>query len=214
MAVPFGEKRLGTLVIAPQCLSDFIDFAIGAFMSQSSVIAGTSRWRNSIGEHVGDEGFSLSSLPGDRRMVAACGFTSDGFSAAAQEVILNGRLISLLPDLYTANKTGLKRAKSYGGAWALANGAQSLEELIGSVETGLLMYRFSGGTPQASGDFSGVAKNSFIIREGHITDAAKETTVSGNLADMFMNLRGLSSTLICDGSSVMPYAAFGGITIS
>ena len=38
--------------------------------------------------------------------------------------------------------------------------------------------------------------------------------ISGNLADMLMNVRGISCEQVVDGMSALPYIAFDGITIS
>lgn len=77
-----------------------------------------------------------------------------------------------------------------------------------------MVGRFSGGAPGISGDFSGVAKNSFLIENGKITDAVSETMISGNLAEMLNSLVDISSDTVADGESVMPYAAFSGVTVS
>ena len=76
------------------------------------------------------------------------------------------------------------------------------------------MGRFSGGQPSSNGDFSGVAKNSFLIENGKIGPALSETMIAGNLADMLNHLRAVSREQVADGMSVLPYMAFDGITIS
>ncbi|HZK29555.1 MAG TPA: metallopeptidase TldD-related protein, partial [Clostridia bacterium] len=77
-----------------------------------------------------------------------------------------------------------------------------------------LVGRFSGGNPGTSGDFSGVAKNTFLIENGEVKDALSETMVSGNLADLLVNIRAISSELVKDGSSVLPWIAFNGVVVS
>jgi len=212
-AKPFGKKAIGTVIIAPQCLSVMLSHTLRAFLNDSSLISGSSRWRNALGTQVADKNFTLTAAPVDNRLVTGARFTDEGFATENQSIIENGFLNSLLANLYVSNKTGLPRALNSGGSLVLEKGEKTLDEIISTVEDGILMYRFSGGNPQASGDFSGIAKNSFIIKNGKITGAAKETTISGNLADMFMNIRAISSETVCDGSSIMPYAAFDGITI-
>ena len=53
-----------------------------------------------------------------------------------------------------------------------------------------------------------------MIEDGKITDAAAETMISGNLADMLMNVRDISAETVADGVTLMPYISFDGITIS
>ena len=74
--------------------------------------------------------------------------------------------------------------------------------------------RFSGGEPSPGGDFSGVAKNSFLIENGRITGALSETMISGNIADMLKHGRAVSRATMDDGVVSVPYMAFDGVTIS
>jgi len=59
-----------------------------------------------------------------------------------------------------------------------------------------------------------VSKNAFLIKNGQVTHAVSETMISGNLAGMLNNVRGISSEVFKDGGSVLPYLAVDGITIS
>ena len=93
-------------------------------------------------------------------------------------------------------------------------GERSLEELIASVENGLLLNRFSGGNPSPNGDFSGVAKNSFLIRNGKIASAVSETMISGNIAALLKNILAVSRERVSDGMTVVPWVKAAGITIS
>ncbi len=74
--------------------------------------------------------------------------------------------------------------------------------------------RFSGGSPSTGGEFSGVAKNSFLIENGRIKCALSETMISGCVADMLKNIRSVSSDVLKDGSVALPYVAFDGLTVS
>ena len=91
---------------------------------------------------------------------------------------------------------------------------KSINEIIAGIDKGIYVMRFSGGQPAPSGEFSGVAKNSFLIENGRITRPLTETMISGNVADMLNNVAGISSEASVDGSSILPYVAFGGVTIS
>ena len=104
--------------------------------------------------------------------------------------------------------------KNTGGDLVVEPGDKTLAELIASVDKGLLMGGFSGGQPGTNGEFSGVAKNSFLIENGKIKGAVTETMVNGNLGEALRNIRGISKELLCNGDSVVPYIAVDGIVIS
>ena len=76
------------------------------------------------------------------------------------------------------------------------------------------MPRISGGHPASCGDFSAVAKNSFLIENGKLGPAVSETMISGNLAEMLLHPVGASAERIADGSTLLPYLSFSGITVS
>ena len=78
----------------------------------------------------------------------------------------------------------------------------------------LILGGFSGGQPGRHGEFSGVAKNSFLIEKGKVKCAVTETMVNGNLGEAFRNIRGITAEVLCDGGSVVPYIAVDGIVIS
>ena len=96
----------------------------------------------------------------------------------------------------------------------MEGGDQPLEDIIKGIQKGLLVGRFSGGEPATNGDFSGVAKNSFLIEDGQVGQAVSEMMISGNLGTMMNNLRGISRETVADGSRVLPWLAVDGITIS
>ena len=87
-------------------------------------------------------------------------------------------------------------------------------EMIASIDKGLILGGFSGGEPGTNGEFSGVAKNSFLIENGKVKCAVTETMVNGNLGEAFRHIRSISKELLCSGGSVVPYIAVDGIVIS
>ena len=112
------------------------------------------------------------------------------------------------------NKTGGTRAGNESWNLEIPAGQKTLEEIITGIDRGIFVMRFSGGQPASSGEFSGVAKNSFMIENGKITCALKETMISGCVPDMLNSIREISSDVLRDGTVSMPYIAFDGITIS
>ncbi|MBQ8915364.1 MAG: TldD/PmbA family protein [Clostridia bacterium] len=207
-------KFTGTMVLSPGCLCDFMGSIIDKFASDTTILEGTSIWKDAIGTKVADEGITVSFAPGAEGVVCGQSYTTEGFIAEDFDFIKDGVLKSFLTSLYIANKTGVERAKNSGGNMVIAAGDKSLDEIIKGIDRGILVGRFSGGDPAQNGDFSGVAKNSFLIENGKITDAASETMISGNLAAMLKSLAGISKERVADGYSLLPWAAFDGITVS
>lgn len=213
-AVKFTDKFCGTAVFAPICLSDFISIITDSFTGDYSLIEGTSPWKDKLGQKVADESFTLSVIPHDDRVVCGERITADGYKSENFDIIKNGILESFCLSEYASRRTGLKRSKSTSCCIEVKNGTRTLDELIAGIDKGILVCRFSGGAPANNGDFSGVAKNSFLIKDGKIDTPLSETMISGNMADMLNKISGITKDTVSDGSGVLPYVAFDGVTVS
>ena len=207
-------KFVGTVILTPGCLGDLLGSAIDNFAGDQHVLDGTATWLSKLGEKVADESLTVKMTVSDPRLAMTDHYTSEGYPAENYNIIENGILRGFDISDYVARKTSLRRAPNDSGRFVIEGGKKTLAEMIASVDRGLIVARFSGGEPSSNGDFSGVAKNSFIIENGKVTEAAAETMISGNLADMLLNMGDISAETVCDGFSLMPYISFGGVTIS
>ena len=156
----------------------------------------------------------MLSAPLSEEIVGGYRSTSDGSIAENMTLIENGVLKNFVVSRYGSKRTGLPRSKNDGGCYIMNGGNTSLSDMIKNVKKGLIMNRFSAGSPGVNGDVTGVAKNSFLIEDGKIVGAVSETMFSGNLTEMLLNVRAISEERINDGSSILPWVDFGGVTIS
>ena len=100
------------------------------------------------------------------------------------------------------------------GCMVIPAGDKSISEIISGIDKGLVVSRISGGNPASSGDFSMVAKNSFIIENGKVGESVSEVMINGNLAGLLNNIRAISREKEPDGGTSLPWIAFDGVTIS
>ncbi|NLY54317.1 MAG: TldD/PmbA family protein [Firmicutes bacterium] len=213
-ARPLTGKFVGDVIITPDCLNMFIQYYMGTFLGDRALIAGTSPLKDKLGEQVAASKLTLSAQPVSPDMAAGYFVTGDGFAAENVTYIENGVLKSFLLSQYGSKKTGLERAKNSGGCWVIEPGDKSLDEMIAQVERGILLARYSGNNPSPNGDFSGVAKNSYYIENGKIMYPVNETMVSGNLAEVFKNIKDVSAERTDFGMALLPYVLSSGVTIS
>ncbi len=211
---PVSGKFTGTVVLQPGCLADLLGTALESFTGDAAMISGTSIWKDKLHQQVASEKLTVRMAPLDPRIQGGERWTGEGYVSEDYTLIEKGSLNCFMLSQYGANRTGLDRAKNTDGAMIVEQGTQSLDEIIAGIEYGLLVGRFSGGAPSNNGDFSGVAKNSFRIQNGKLTGAVSETMISGNLAEMFRNVRAISKETAMDGGSVLPWLAADGIVIS
>ena len=212
---PLEGKFVGPVVLAPYALSEIVLWTImGNFVSDCCLIDGSSIWKDKLGETVADPRFSMSFRPFRDDVVVPNRHTGEGYPTENYDLIRDGRLVSFALSQYGANRTGGKRAGNDGSNMIVASGDKPLEEIIAGIDRGVLVMRFSGGSPSPAGEFSGVAKNSFLIENGKIAGALTETMISGSVPEMLKSIRDISSDTLQDGSESLPYIAFDGITVS
>ena len=205
-AESIGGSFSGTLLLHPNCLADFLSSAMQLYCEDDSVIEKTSLWKNRLGKQVADRRLTLSVAPLDSRIMGGERYTPEGFHAEDYVWIQNGILKSFCLSLYGERASGFPRAKNGDCCLVAEPGDTPFRELLASIERGILVGRFSGGEPAPNGDFSGVAKNSFLIEHGEIKCALNETMISGNLAELLLNITGISEEIYCDGSNALPWS--------
>lgn len=213
-AQPLDGKFTGKVLVAPTCLGELVDTALDKFAGATELINGTAAWKDKLGQKVADEKLSVSIVPLDPRISGGERITDDGYVSENYDMIRNGVLLDFGLSEYAARKTGNERAPSTSSCMAIAPGDKTLDEIVKSIDKGLLLCRFSGGEPAVNGDLSGVAKNSFLIENGALSHAVTETMIAGNLERMLNDIVAISKETVEDGSSVLPYVLFDGVTVS
>lgn len=210
----FRGKFEGDVIFTPSCFGSLLGAVEGNFLSDGALMEGTSIWKDQIGKQVAAESFKWSSCPRSEELAGGYFTTADGYEARNMDIIKGGVLQNFVLGRYASKKTGLSRSVSGGGCYIVDGGDVSLQEMISSVKHGLLVGRFSGGSPSSDGTLSGIAKNSFEIRDGKICDAVNEVMISGNLAQMLKDITQISSERINDGDSCLPWIKIRNITVS
>ena len=206
-------KFTGTMVLTPDCLANFMYF-VGNLVSGGNIVDKTSIWIDKLDKQVADSRITVRIDPLDERVVCGETLTFDGFKSEGYDLIKNGVLKYFMLNQYCARKSGFKMAPNGSFSMVIEPGEKSIEDIIKNIDKGILVGDFSGGQPPINGDFSGVAKNSYLIENGKVTTPVTEAMINGNLADMLMNLVDVSSELSVDGMNVVPYMAFNGIVVS
>ena len=207
------DKFVGNMVVTPDCIGDFLGF-ITSDISDGKMISGNSLYSEKLNEQITHPKLTFHSRPVSQEIADGYFITSDGYVAENSTIVDKGILKTHLLGIYGAKKLSKNRAVNDGGAYIVDVGDKPHAEMIKNIDQGVLLARFSGGSPANNGDFSGVAKNSYYIENGEIKHPLTETMVSGNIREMFENLDEISSDRIDFGSGILPWISFKGITVS
>jgi len=210
---PVKDKFVGDIIITPDCLGSFLSM-IESYISDYMIISGKSVYKDKLEQSIANNKLTLHSHPLSEKLDANYFVTADGYVCDNSTIIDKGILKTLLLGIYGANKTGGTRSINGGGAHIVEPGDQSLKDIISSTNKGILLSRFSGGSPSDNGDFSGVAKNSYYIENGEVKYPISETMISGNICKMLYDIKDISKETVNFGYSIYPWIQFSGITIS
>lgn len=211
---PVSGKFVGTVILTPDVFSGIINDAISNFASGGALLEGTSPWADMVGKQVASEKLTLHLAPRDERILTGAVISGEGFINEDFTLIENGILKSFVMGRYYAKKLGLEPSPNATSRYIAQAGDSKLADMIKGVKKGLWVGRLSGGAPAANGDFSAVAKNSFLIEDGEIKQAVSETMINGNLKDMLMNISAVSEEALADGSTVLPFVSVENLVIS
>ena len=210
--VPSGNYRA---IIDAKCMPDLLGVFAGVFSAESAQ-KGLSLLAGKEGETIASEIVTLMDdplLPGG---LASQPFDAEGVATHTKAVIENGKLTTLLHNLKTARKAGVKTtgnaAKSgYAGAvnvspsnFYLKPGEKTQAELFADMGDGLVITEVSGlhaGANPISGDFSLIAQG-YTVKDGKKDKPVEQITVAGNFYQLLKNIRAVGSDLTFPGSPI------------
>lgn len=208
---PIPATFVGDVIFTPDSLGTLLEPVVQA-LSGYTLMKGTSPFQEAIGDAIASPLLTVANRPCSTEFLAAS-FDGDGVPSSDLPIIADGRLQHHLVDWYTSRK--LSREMTAGTtALDVSAGDKSFEEIVASTERGIVLGRFSGGTPNPKLDFSGVAKNSFYVEDGQVRHAIQETMIAGNFADLLQSIRAVGSTAVNYGGHRFPAVATTGATIS
>lgn len=212
-AKSISESFKGDIIISPSQLHMFTYYFI-EHLTVSRFITDSSVLKDKIGKSVAGPRLTIHSAVNDKRISDKKFVTTDGFEARDMPIVEGGILKNYLLEQYGARKTSNKRSDSYCDSIIIENGDENIDDMIKTVKKGILLRRFSFGNPGDNGDFSGVAKNSYYIEDGEIKFPIKEVMITGNLFELFKNIKSISKETDNFGSAVIPWVKVSDLNIS
>lgn len=163
---------------------------------------GMSLLNNKVGKKIGSDVLTIIDDPLLKNGMASAPFDGEGVACYTKEIVKNGNLVTLLHNLKTAAKDGVKSTgnasrPSYASTidvspsnFYIKPGQAEFEQLVNRVNNGLLITELQGlhsGANSISGDFSLAAKG-FEISNGEITRPIEQITIAGNFYKVLENV--------------------------
>lgn len=203
------------VIINNEAMVSLLSTFAGIF-SGDAVQKGLSLLKDKEGEIIAADIVNLVDDPHLEDGLASVSFDDEGVATLKTYLIKNGKLNSLLHNLKTANKAGVKSTgngfkSSYASPISVSPtnfyiepGINSVEEMTKKINKGLIITDFAGlhsGANSITGDFSLAAKG-FYIEDGIKTHPVEQITVAGNFFTLLNNIEEIGSDLKFPMSSV------------
>lgn len=207
-----GAKSIASgkyqIVFSNLTMSDMLSTFSGVF-SAAAAQKGLSLLKDKEGEKIASDIVNIIDDPRCEKACTYATFDAEGVPTQKKNIIQNGVLKTLLHNLKTANKQGVKSTgnaykSSYKGkvsvapfAFYINPGNDTFEAVIQKVQNGLYITDLSGlhaGADDISGDFS-LAASGFVIKDGKLDRAVNGITVAGNFFTMLKQINNVGSDL-------------------
>lgn len=197
-----------TIVLRNNASADLLEAFWGIF-SAENVQKDLSLLKGKLGEKIASDKFSIIDDPFMAVGLASKSFDGEGVACKYKKVVDRGVLKTYLHNLKTAKKdkvetTGNASKSSYKSPiditptnFYIEKGSKSLEELISSIDKGILISDLQGlhsGLNTVSGDFS-LAAEGYEIENGKIKRPVEQITVAGNYFELLKNIEEVGSDL-------------------
>lgn len=216
------------IVIKNEAMVSLLSTFAGIF-SADAAQKGLSLLKDKEGEVIASSNVSLVDDPHLEDGLATVGFDDEGVATKKTYLIKDGKLETLLHNLKTANKAGVKSTgNGFKGSYAspisvsptnlyIEPGHKDFDGIISSIDKGLIICDFAGlhsGANSITGDFSLAAKG-FYIENGKKTFPVEQITIAGNFFDMLKNIDEVGSDLLFPMSSVgSPSVRVNGLAVA
>ena len=211
-SIPAGNYKV---IINNEAMVSLLSTFAGIF-SGDAVQKGLSLLKGKEGEIIASDIVNLVDDPHLKDGLASVAFDDEGVATVKTYLIQDGKLNTLLHNLKTANKAGVKSTgngfkASYASPISVSPtnfyiepGVNSLEEMTKKIDKGLIITDLAGlhsGANSITGDFSLAAKG-FYIESGVKTHPVEQITVAGNFFTLLTDIQEVGNDLKFPMSSV------------
>jgi PmbA protein len=194
------RTRRVSLVLDPHLAATVLGL-VASTLTGDRILKGRSPFVDRVGEQVGSPLLSVVDDPTDPESLGADTHDGEGLACRPNALVGDGVLQGFLHDAYTGRRAGtgstgsaVRSTRGLPGpgirALWVRPGSGTLDELIGGVDDGLLVFSLAGlhsGVNPVSGDFS-VGVEGRLIRGGELAEPVSECTLGSTLQRLLLDV--------------------------
>ena len=226
-----GTSYRGKVLLHPNVVMTLLGHLVQANCNGRMHVNDMTPWKGRLGDQVGSELLTVYEDPTDRGQAEWTPFDREGVPTARHALVDGGRMGFIAYDAYSACRAGTSpTGNADGGAGDLpsvgfgnvsvaadpARGTVLSDlDLAKALGSGLVVKRFSGNADPQSGQFSGIAKNSWWVRDGARAHPVNEVMIAGNAFELLQQVVAAGDTqhqLL--GAGRAPYVLVDGVSVT
>lgn len=196
-----AKSYKGPILLHPAAVSSLLASVVSFNVNGRAQQDGMSKWADKLGQKIASPLFGISENPQDTSRPGDWSpFDREGVPTQNRPIVEKGILKFTAHNCFSSHRGQTKPTGNAIGSsrWVpeiglhnltMDAGKSSLNELNEALNTGLMLKRFSGNSDPVSGQFSGVAKNSWWVEKGKRAWPLKEIMVSGNMFDLLEKIQ-------------------------
>ena len=224
-SIPSGNYKT---IIYNEAMVQLLETFAGTF-SGDAAQKGLSLLKGKEGEMIASPIVTIVDDPLMDGGLASAPFDDEGVATFTKELVHEGKLNTLLHNLKTAHKQGVKSTgNGFKASYAssvnvsesnlyLREGEKSFQDLMKEINEGVIITDLAGlhsGANTVSGDFSLAAKG-FYVENGKKTFPVEQITLAGNYFDLLKNIVAIGNDLKFPMSNVgSPSVIVTGLSIA
>lgn len=204
-SIPSGNYKT---IIYNEAMVQLLETFAGTF-SGDAAQKGLSLLKGKEGEMIASPIVTIVDDPLMEGGLASAPFDDEGVATFTKELVHEGKLNTLLHNLKTAHKQGVKSTgNGFKASYAssvnvsesnlyLRAGEKSFQDLMNEINEGVIITDLAGlhsGANTVSGDFSLAAKG-FYVENGKKTFPVEQITLAGNYFDLLKNIVAIGNDL-------------------
>lgn len=208
-----GKSRRGIMVVDPMAAGRLIGRLLRP-ANGGSVQQDRSFYTGKLGKQLVSKKLTITDEPLRPRGMGSRPYDGEGIAAKTRPIIQAGKVENLYIDTYYGSKLGMAPTSGGGSNRVVTPGKRDLAAILKAVGKGIYVTQWMGGNADpTTGDFSFGIRGHEIVR-GDIGAPLGEMNVTGNLVQLFSNLREVGNDPWPYSSTLVPTLAFDGVEFS
>ncbi len=214
------------VILSPQAVVLLFNNTISTAIDGLVIYEKRSFLRNQLGNQIASELLNIQDNPWLDGGINTSAWDLEGTPTKPLKIIENGILNSYLHNVYSANlfetiSTGHGSRGMHSTTVGIRPsnlliqpGNQDLESMIGGIKRGILLDASFDRPNFVTGEFSGLIASGFLIENGEIKNALRESMIGLNFTKFYKNIDAIGNKIYRRGTNYIPYIKVNDVKIS